>query len=841
MKKRITPIWFIILIISTLFITPYKVFAKVVWGSIGASSNGTFQTCGTTYNGCIGVDSYRYSIVKDVNIQDIGITRNIVPGTKSYEKKARDENSWKYVSLYKFDSYIGIIEDIKNGGSLFKEIIENTNVNMQDFFSNNYYIMIEVKHIIYYSDSGSKGSYKNNKTLSGYTSEIANALSFDIRSDESGTYIYIENKKATGLRSVTQSLPCYAYITVSGSNKDNYCKSPASNEDIETYLNIAKTNNRFGKVLVYANDIVKPKGGIKIVKTDSKTGSKIKDVEFKLYSGNTCSGDVLKTQKTNNSGATTFSNLNPGSYSVYESIVPTGYVTPSNRCTNVTVSAGTTTTKTITNTPKGGFTINKTNSTNDVLKDLGGTGPFFRLYNNSDCTIDNIAGNDNFSSGVKIENLDPGTYYILETQAKNGYHKPEPGDDYYCVPVTITAGGNTPVPIENKTECEYSFRSDMSMKERIELYNRISDTYGLKFNKLLNMSNITPKDACQADLVEKSYTTTCLGATTSSTGSGSFNENNLSMFTEKHGSYTFCLTTFTLENKLGTSDFGTIKSGRPIIKTDNVVAQGILNRVCYNYGDATTTIIPLSYSNYIKQEPALGGQLLIEGSEIDNRGLLNQTITKDYTLPQMYSHNIDGKIDYGYCPVEIQCKYLGRGIISKFNEDPGEKKLNFTIKLNKDKFGKLNTSTSCNYAIENELINNKNNINLEFRSVKTGITNSFFSKTGSGTRKIGANWSNEEIRKQVLELNNNSYNKNNEEPKYLITLTPSIIEEIRLYNKTNKYDDYDFLCNSDGTICSSNYLNSLKLKYDIKNDLTDGWKIYSTKRTCVLNPTMSGC
>ena len=484
----------------------------------------------------------------------------------------------------------------------------------------------------------------------------------------------------------------------------------------------------------------------------------------------------------------------------------------------------------------GNLQINKADTNGVGITTIDNNGPYFNLYKTkTNCENNTSAEYENLKTGLK-EGIISGTYYLREIKAKTGYYTPnKKGDSGYCEKVVISAGQTTPINLTNKKSCETSFNENMTMKERIDLYWEIKRDWGYDYRSLLNMNNKTPSEACKT-VDSRKYETTCLGATALS----AFNDENISNYNEQYD-YTFCSTTFTLENKYGTSNFGTIKSGRPIIRTDNVVATGILNRVCYNYGDAITTITPISYSNYITQEPILGGQLLIEGDEIDNDELLNQTITKDYALPKMYSHNKDGKVYYNSCPYGNQCKDLGYGIISKFNEDPEEKKLNFTIKLNEDIFGELNTSTSCNYTIENELIDNKNNVNLEFRSVKTGITNSFFSKTGSGTRKIGANWSNEEIRKQVLELNNNSYNKNNAPAKYVITLTPSIIDDIRSYNKSNKYDNYDFLCNLDGTKCSSNYLNELKLKYDIKNDLTDGWKIDSTKRTCILNPTTSGC
>ena len=124
--------------------------------------------------------------------------------------------------------------------------------------------------------------------------------------------------------------------------------------------------------------------------------------------------------------------------------------------------------------------------------------------------------------------------------------------------------------------------------------------------------------------------------------------------------------------------------------------------------------------------------------------------------------------------------------------------------------GKLNQSSDCTYTVDNELITKNSDVELEFRTVSTDSSTAFLDKTNSTIRtKIGSNLSLESIRKEVLDNRNDSYNKTNEGPIYTITLTPTIIEDIREYNKSTSYDDYEFICKNNGQDCISNYLTCL--------------------------------
>lgn len=477
--------------------------------------------------------------------------------------------------------------------------------------------------------------------------------------------------------------------------------------------------------------------------------------------------------------------------------------------------------------PNGSLKITKVNSNNDKLAQLtSSTTAKFRLYTNSSCSEGTHI--KDFEAGETISNLTPGTYYLKEYQTKKGYHLPEQGEDYYCTAITISSGLKE-ITITNKTECEYKFKSNMTMKERIDLYNLIKTNYNHEFNALLDMNNTTAASACSNIPAVKNYTKSCFGAGNTITNSSNFSNTNVSMHTEKYGTYTFCLTKYNMVNNLGKTRFYNIQAGKAIISTDSVVATATLNRVCYNFGDETIEdpeYNNLSYSNYIEEDASIGGVPLIK-TETSSGTINNKTITATYTLPEMYASNRDGKIHYGYCPSGEYCKSLGKGIISKFNSKPSNPlspstpstpstpskpsntiyhKLGFNIVLKG--FGELKSSSDCTYTIKTGLITPNNKLNIEFRPVNTNSESIFLGKDGSN-RKIGSNWSKEEDREFVLNVKNNSYNKNNEEPLYTILLTPDTMEDIRKDNKDKTYDDYNMTCTEDGMTCISNYLTCL--------------------------------
>ncbi len=455
----------------------------------------------------------------------------------------------------------------------------------------------------------------------------------------------------------------------------------------------------------------------------------------------------------------------------------------------------------------GGLKVIKTNSNNDALAQLDSTTTVkFKLYANSSCTG---AALKDFKAGDTVSNLSPGTYYLKEYQTKKGYHLPQLGEKWYCEPVTVTAGQTNEISVTNQTACEFEFNASMTMKERIDLYNKLQFSYSQNFNALLDMNNTTAETACKNISITKTYTRSCLAATSFSDYSSDFSNENVSMYTEKYGTYTFCVISYKLENKLGKSTFNNIKTGQSIFSTNDIVAIGTLNRICHNFGDDESVISDLNLDDYIENDVSIDSVDLIKNQSLTGTKT-NQTLSVQYTLPVMYASNKDGKVYYGSCPSGEYCKVLGRGIISKFNLKPGTYDLNFNVELKKEKFGTLGPNSDCKYTVENELIDYNNKLSIEFRAVNTDSDALFLSKDGTSDRKTGANWSSEEDREFVLKVKNNSYNKNKEEPLYKITLTPEITKEIRKNNKTKAYDDYNMTCVEDGTICISNYLTCLQ-------------------------------
>lgn len=611
--------------------------------------------------------------------------------------------------------------------------------------------------------------------------------------------------------------------------------------------NVTITEGSTTPVTIY-ND---PRGDLVITKKDSATGKVISGAGFRIHSGSGCTGSIVKSeQKTNSNGVISVTGLTAGSYSIYESTIPSGYQTPSNRCTNVTVTGGVSTSVEIKNDPFPSLIITKTDNLGNPIT---GSKAKFAIYGNKLCQGSAMY---TFESGDEISFNTSGIYYLKETKAPNGYHTPEAGDSYYCTAVHIDPGKNQ-LKIKNKSVCETEFESSSIYSDpnninyavyRVNLYNKLLSEENQDFRMLLDFSKTKAEEACQA--LEPKYTsnTSCL---TTTQNNAIFNEGNVSMYTERVGSFnrTFCLTTYVLDSNLGsTSGFGVIKSGQLIKSNSDILATGTLKRVCYSYDTTGGSFESgFKYNNYVTSIPTLDGKELETEREVSSGGnrvtcsecnfakqKYEKTISVNYKLPLLYASNMDGRI-YTYCPSDKYCKVLGRGIETVFNLSPTVKinsdgsinrlssshKMNFVIQIE----GKDDTAT-CEYDITNELITADDKLQLEFRTVTTNSSTDFLDKQGN-IRNYGSNWSSEQDRKDVLDNSNNSYNKKNEDPLYTIELTPSIMSEIRQYNKNTSYSDFNFVCKNDGEFCISNYLTELRDSY--------GLEIYSTntKRLCV--------
>lgn len=111
---------------------------------------------------------------------------------------------------------------------------------------------------------------------------------------------------------------------------------------------------------------------------------------------------------------------------------------------------------------------------------------------------------------------------------------------------------------------------------------------------------------------------------------------------------------------------------------------------------------------------------------------------------------------------------------------------------------------SNSYLCDDDCKDNTSNLNLIYRPIS--LTNPFpDASLASGYRKMGSNWT--EGRVKLFITNNrgvSDYSIYNLKPIYTITLTPSIIKDIRRYNKKTSLNDFKMTC-EEGYLCKSSF------------------------------------
>ncbi len=101
-------------------------------------------------------------------------------------------------------------------------------------------------------------------------------------------------------------------------------------------------------------------GAVTVTKTDAASGAVLSGAVFELLDD---ADQVIQTLTTDASGAVTFSNLLPGSYTVREKSAPTGYVVSNPTTQAVTVTAGNTVSTAFANEPiRGKIRVSKTDA-----------------------------------------------------------------------------------------------------------------------------------------------------------------------------------------------------------------------------------------------------------------------------------------------------------------------------------------------------------------------------------------------------------------------------------------------------------------------------------------------
>lgn len=394
---------------------------------------------------------------------------------------------------------------------------------------------------------------------------------------------------------------------------------------------------------------------------------------------------------------------------------------------------------------KGELKITKTRL--DGTK-ITGKAAKFGIYENSNCSGDPTTTVS--VKGTKTIELSTGTYYLKETKAPDGYVL-----DTTCKSFSITANTTTQISVKNLTPCESDFNRNSSKTNRIDLYKKYS------FNQLLNFEITDASLACST--VTCTYTSSigCLSASSGQIKNNTFSANNLSCYNDKidvNGETGYCLTTFTLTNKLGKTRFFTF-SGGMFINTSEPVAIGELKKLCYVYGDSTG-----NYSENLTDDDV---KKYIGNITFFNQNLISSPVslasnfplkTKygdyyeyifkyniNYTLSSVYLKKGTGEMTSNTC---TNCEFLGYGLISKLT-DFGTYKIEFEISKGTESilsFDKIKEDDKCTYTVKREIVeegssgdsnNNKQKLNLEFRIID--VVNSFPGKDGNG-RNVGNNW-----------------------------------------------------------------------------------------------------
>ncbi len=165
------------------------------------------------------------------------------------------------------------------------------------------------------------------------------------------------------------------------------------------------------------NDIIK--GIITFTKTD-EDGNALSGATFTLYDSNS---DIVTTAVSTSTGLVEFENVDYGSYTIKETIPPTGYVLSTETLTATITTEGATvqaTPSSVSNTMiRGNVEFKKV----DVDTNLPISGAQFEIYASTDTsfTVPIAAATSNASGIVQFTDIAYGSYVIKETQAASHY------------------------------------------------------------------------------------------------------------------------------------------------------------------------------------------------------------------------------------------------------------------------------------------------------------------------------------------------------------------------------------------------------------------------------------
>ena len=466
----------------------------------------------------------------------------------------------------------------------------------------------------------------------------------------------------------------------------------------------------------------------------------------------------------------------------------------------------------------------------------------FALYEDSKCEGTN-SKLISVTGGQKTIQLKRGTYYLKETVAPVGYNIDETNN---CHKIVVTSDVSTNlINVENESTCnskleehkkQYSSNSSEYKLGLIDLYGEY------KLNNLLNFRNpsCTDNSECYESKID------CLsGSNTRKDMMKNFNSENYSCYNNviKDGNNNitaFCSISLEFDSKLKQKDgfYSDVKAGQ-LIMSDNINSSILsinLNNLCYfinnntNEKEQSSLNVPSVNlgSNSLIQNTSTNVNYFLEKRDAD---MYEGEITVEYSLPDVYAKKGNGSLldkdGKPYTSSCWDCKYLGKGIASLFNQGTGTLSFGYNMEiddpLSNAKEISVQKSNACPYKITKEIIqydeNELGEIQLEFRVIDT---NKPFD------RKTNSNWSdktddtidNNKVKQYITNEDiNNSYNKTNEGSLYsnqtkenkTIILTPDLIKQIREYNIENSYDEYKYACDEHEKNC----VNAFFKKFNI--------------------------
>ena len=669
------------------------------------------------------------------------------------------------IDLLKYKDYFFKVEPIF--------IVKENYAQKCNYYSGTSYEIMEMWNTVGASFGDQYVSGGCNATIQGSWNVIRNyAVSL---------YLPCSERDAYGL---TKDIACYSGESLTNykaegsydySRKKCYISSESKNGTTLEYFN----NNIFnsGSVngigvgyLSIEKSFIK-NGTLYIKKINSVTKQLISSAatEFTIYKGENCTGDVEK-KVTTSAGEVTVS-LPAGTYSVYESGVPSKYNAPYERCVinSVTIASGGKINKTVENEP----------TCEQELADLGETPTPSQLINL-------------YVKYKTQKNLDYRRLLDFSNNGKNARCRTNTNCGEFetgCLTAKKETTGTDTFTFENLVCYDGEIIS-----------TSLSQPYGFCKDQL-SVNNIFGS-------VTKFYTK-----------NGQFLIQELN----DEGKIQYYSLIDAAKKQIKLEE-----------KNNNYIANAVVTKQCYflnGYGVKEQS--PLSLELYFGDNNADGNSEKLKKQVIQEEPVTtNHTyftgvkyVNKvSFSFNPTYVNKITGRVS----DTKTEKTVTKYGIVSKFDPNVTFGTIPFKVKFGTEE--KENNSCTFEtfeqipeYNLEFRIIDTQNPF--------VGKSGNFRDTNTNWCHDNDCSFDNELVR-QIIKSSTNSFGMKNgtkQEPIYKITLTSADIKLIRKYNEENKYDNYTMYCRGEND-CVNAFVHDLKQgtlrKYDTVNFISGTKKVY---------------